>query len=164
MNDKSSSPAQPALLGTQIRALRSAHGWTLAQLAERAGTSAPTLHRYESGWDRFELATLRRIARALGASLEIRLLPKPRRGTPAHGELVRLLRPLFWDKPLVASDLTDHRSWVVARVLMFGERVQLEATRDFFGDAAIREALERREIDARTRSYWDVILSVGDAS
>jgi transcriptional regulator with XRE-family HTH domain len=164
MNDKSAPASNPALLATQIRTLRSARGWTLAQLARRAGTSAPTLHRYESGWDRFELATLRRIAGALGASLEIRLRPMARRARPTRARLVELLRPLFWDKPLVASDLTDHRSWVVARVLMFADRDQLRAARDYFGDDAIREALARREIDARTRAYWDVVLSGRDAS
>ena len=50
---------QGAPVGLQIRALRKERGWSLAELARRAGTSAPTLHRYESGWERFELATLR---------------------------------------------------------------------------------------------------------
>jgi hypothetical protein len=78
--------------------------------------------------------------------------------------MVRLLRPLFWDKPLAACDLVDHRSWVLARVLLFGDRSQVRAARAFFGDDAIREALRRREIDARTRAYWAVILGEDDAS
>jgi transcriptional regulator with XRE-family HTH domain len=104
---------QPPPIGAQIRALRVAKGWSLTELARRVGTSTPTLHRYESGWDRFELATLRRVARALGASLEIRLLPSGAsapRARPTTRDMVRLLRPLFCDKPLAASDLIDHRS------------------------------------------------------
>ena len=66
---------QPAPIGQQIRRLRRGRAWTLAELARRAETSAPTLHRYENGWDRFELATLRKIATALGARLEVRLVP-----------------------------------------------------------------------------------------
>ncbi len=158
---------QPPPIGAQIRALRVAKGWSLAELARRVGTSTPTLHRYESGWDRFELATLWRVARALGASLEIRLLPREPSSPsarPTTRDMVRLLRSLFWDKPLAASDLIDHRSWVLARVLLFGDRPQVEAARRFFGDKAIGEALRRREIDARTRAYWNVILDDGDAS
>ncbi len=161
------APNQPAPIGSQIRALRASKGWSLAELARRVGTSTPTLHRYESGWDRFELATLRRVARALGATLEIRLLPRETsspRSRPAAGNIVGLLRPLFWDKPLAASDLVDHRSWALARVLVFGDKVQVEAARAFFGDEAIREALQRREIDPRTRAYWDVVLGKEDAS
>jgi transcriptional regulator with XRE-family HTH domain len=159
--------SQPAPIGSQIRALRVSKGWSLAELARRVGTSTPTLHRYESGWDRFEVGTLRRVARALGASLEIRLLPSGTsapRSRPAAHDMVRLLRPLFWDKPLAASDLIDHRNWVLARVLVFGDRAQAETAREFFCDEAIGEALERREIDARTRAYWDVILGKEDAS
>jgi transcriptional regulator with XRE-family HTH domain len=158
---------QPAPIGSQIRKLRASKGWSLAELARRVRTSAPTLHRYESGWDRFELATLRRIARALGARLEIRLLPsgaRAPRSRPSVHEVVRLLRPLFWDKPLAASDLTDHRPWVLARVLLFGDRRQVETAREFFGDEAIGEALERREVDRRTRAYWNMILGDEDAS
>jgi hypothetical protein len=47
---------------------------------------------------------------------------------------------------------------------VFGDRAQAETAREFFGDEAIGEALERREIDARTRAYWDVILGKEDAS
>jgi hypothetical protein len=78
--------------------------------------------------------------------------------------MVRLLRPLFWDKPLAAADLIDHRPWVLARVLLFGDRRQVVAARSFFGDEAIREALQRREVDRRTRAYWSVILDDEDAS
>jgi hypothetical protein len=52
----------------------------------------------------------------------------------------------------------------LARVLVFGDKVQVEAARAFFGDEAIREALQRREIDPRTRAYWDVVLGKEDAS
>jgi hypothetical protein len=47
---------------------------------------------------------------------------------------------------------------------LFGDRPQAEAARRFFGDEAIGEALRRREIDARTRACWNVILDDGNAS
>ncbi|MFQ5810869.1 MAG: helix-turn-helix domain-containing protein [Armatimonadota bacterium] len=165
MNDNS-VPFPPAPIGAQIRNLRASKGWSLEELAARAGTSAPTLHRYEGGWERFELATLRRIASALGARLEVRLLPSRRRSRePGRSawDLVRLLAPLFWDKPLALSNLTDHPLWVLRRVLLFGDARQVDAARRFFGDHAIREAVAHRGVDARTRTYWHLILDEGDA-
>jgi transcriptional regulator with XRE-family HTH domain len=149
-----------ALLGQQIRALRESRGWTLAELGRRAATSAPTLHRYESGWDAFELATLRKIAAALGARLEVRLVgaPAPAAPAPTAAALVRLLAPLFWDRDLGVRDLSRHGEWVLKRVLQFGNRAQVVAARRFFGDDAIRRAAGRRGIDARTRGYWRLIL------
>jgi transcriptional regulator with XRE-family HTH domain len=166
MNDKSGSAAVP--LGHQIRHLREARGWTLAVLARRAGTSAPALHRYENGWDRFRVDTLRKVADALGARLDVRLVPAARarpRSAPTAPALRKALAPLFWDRDLRASDLTDHAGWVLERVLTAGGSEQVQAARAFFGDDALRRAAARRGVDRRTRHYWRLILGgAGDAS
>lgn len=160
MKDKKFPPAQS--IGAQIRACRRARGLTLATVARRAGTSAPTLHRYESGWERFELPTLRRIASALDARLDVRLIPSPDRSAvalpPSAADLAKLLRPLFWDHDLRAGDLRRHPKWVLRRVLAFGDRAQVAAARRYFGDDAVREAAEHRGSDRRTRNYWRLIL------
>ncbi len=156
MDDNSIPP-----IGDQIRSLRKAEGWSLAELARRVGSSAPTLHRYESGWDRFELSTLRKLAAALGARLEVRLVRELRAepaDRPAPRELARLLAPVFWDKDLSPSDLSAYPQWVLCRVLMFGDRSQVAACRRFYGDAAIAEAAARRGVDERTRNYWTLVL------
>ena len=148
-------------IGFQIRTLRKERGWSLAELARRAGTSAPTLHRYESGWERFELATLRRLAAALGVSLNVSLGPARRERpepTASRAQLARLLRALFWDRPLKPQDIDDYPHWVLRRVLMYGNRRQVEASRRFYGDDAIRAAVAHRETDERTRNYWSLIL------
>lgn len=149
-------------LGEQIRVLRRQHGWTLAQLAERAGTSAPTVHRYENGWYRFEVETLRRMAAALGARLEIRFVSStpspPESPKPTTRGLVKMLAPLFWDRELRESDLAEYSGWVLERVLTSGNRRQVQAARAFFGDHAVRRAARRRGVDRRTREYWRVIL------
>ena len=160
MCDKSSS-TPPAPIGAQIRRLRQDQGLTLSELAQAARTSVPAMHRYESGWDRFELGTLRRIAVALGASLEVRLSPPPTHpppGKPERKDVLALIAPLFWDRVLEDSDLEVHRDWVLARVLMFGAEEQVRAARRYFGDEAIRKATGRREVDARTRNYWELML------
>lgn len=165
MNDKSVSPATP--LGHQIRRLREERGWTLAALARRVGTSAPSLHRYENGWDRFRVDTLRKVAAALGARLDVRLVPAARvrpRSAPTATALRKLLAPLFWDRDLRASDLQRHAGWVLERVLTGGSSEQVQAARAFFGDDALRRAVVRRGVDRRTRNYWGLILgAAGDA-
>ncbi len=155
----------PAPLGAQIRSLRTGRGWSLAELARRAGTSAPTLHRYENGWDSFELGTLRKIASALGASLDVRLVSRQavgeRTDTTSRARAARHLRSLFWDRPLSARDLDEFPDWVLGRVLCFGNRRQVSEARIYYGDDALRRAVSRRGIDPRTRNYWKLIL--GDA-
>jgi transcriptional regulator with XRE-family HTH domain len=167
MRDNKRTCSQP--IGQQIRRLREEQGWSLAALARKAGTSAPTLHRYENGWDRFGIDTLRKLAAALGARLEVNLVTVCRRTGAARRSsataLVRKLSPLFWDRDLVESDLVDHEGWVLERVLTSGDRNQVQLSRAFFGDDAIRRAIERRGMDRRTRHYWDLILGdTGHAS
>lgn len=150
----------PGPIGAQIRRLRTEAGLTLADLAERVGTSAPTMHRYETGWDRFEIATLRRIAEALGATLEVRLAPSRGgpRPVPTKAELVDLLAPLFWDRELDPAHLERYPGWVLERVVDFGSREQMKAARAWFGDNALAEAIERPGVDVRSRNYWRMIL------
>ena len=151
-------------IGFQIRALRKERGWSLAKLARRAGTSAPTLHRYESGWERFELATLRRLAAALGVRLNVSFEPvrseKPESAV-SRAYLARLLSALFWDRPLEPEDIDEYPQWFLRRVLMYGDRQQVEASRRFYGDDAVRSAAAHRETDERTRHYWRLILGSG---
>jgi transcriptional regulator with XRE-family HTH domain len=146
-------------IGHQIRRLRLSKRLSLNDLARRASTSAPALHRYENGWNRFEIATLRKIASALGARLDVRLVPRePPAGPRSRRELAALLSPVFWDRELAPSDLDDYPEWVLARVLMFGSREQVAGARRHFGDEAIRRVIERRVVDARTRNYWRLVL------
>ena len=160
MSDNISGDGQ-APIGFQIRVRRRERGWSLAEFARRAGTSAPTLRRYESGWERFELATLRRLAAALGVQLNVSLGPlrseKPE-STMSREHLALLLGALFWDRPLQPQDIDEYPQWVLRRVLMFGDRVQVEASRRHCGDDAVRKAAAHRETDERTRNYWSLIL------
>ncbi len=103
--------------------------------------------------------TLRRIAAALGASLEVRLVDRASPTTPISARaLVKRLAPLFWDAQLSVELLDAHPDWVVGRVLTFGQPAQVAAARQFFGDDAIRRAIRRRDVDARTRNYWNLLL------
>ena len=56
-----------------IRA-RLKRGWTQAELARRVGMQQPNIARLEGGnYDRVSLPTLKKVARALGAEIQIKL-------------------------------------------------------------------------------------------
>jgi ribosome-binding protein aMBF1 (putative translation factor) len=59
-------------LGRMVRDMREARGLSQRQLAERMGTTQSVVGRLESGGSRPTLATLERVAEALGLVLEVR--------------------------------------------------------------------------------------------
>ena len=70
---------QKLAIGEQLSRLRQEAGLTQAQVAQRVGTTASAISRYENAdYDRYELRTLQRIVRACGGRLDITLEPGPR--------------------------------------------------------------------------------------
>jgi transcriptional regulator with XRE-family HTH domain len=59
----------------QIARLRILRGLTQEQLAERVGTKQPSIARLESGKGEPKLSFLRRVAEALSARIEVRVVP-----------------------------------------------------------------------------------------
>ncbi len=59
----------------QVARLRILRGLTQQQLAERVGTRQPSIARLESGREEPKLGFLRRVAEALEARLEVRIVP-----------------------------------------------------------------------------------------
>ncbi len=66
--DVDDAPRGDELLGAHLRGLRKARGLTLTQLAEAATLSHPFLSQLERGLARPSMASLERLARALGTS------------------------------------------------------------------------------------------------
>jgi len=62
--------------GYQIARLRIRRGLTQVQLAKLVGVHESTIARVENGTSIPRLSFLRRIANALGASIEVRIIPK----------------------------------------------------------------------------------------
>jgi len=58
-------------IGTRLRRARTEAGLTQAELADRAGTSQPTVSAYEQGMKDPRLLTLDRLLAATGARIEI---------------------------------------------------------------------------------------------
>ena len=151
----------PPLPGPRLRQLRSNKGLSLQELADAAGTSPSAVHRYESGWGSFELRTLARLAAALGARLEISLIPVVHGGRSVplmRKKLLALLRPFFWDVDLTADHLQENPDWVLRRVLQFGDWNAVHHARQYFGDDAVLLAARHRSMDARSRRFWQVVL------
>jgi len=70
--------SQKLAIGEQLTRLRQEAGLTQAQVAQRAGTTASAISRYENAaYDRYELQTLQRIVRACGGRMDIVLEPGP---------------------------------------------------------------------------------------
>jgi transcriptional regulator with XRE-family HTH domain len=114
--------------------MRKARKMPLSRLARLAGTSVATASRYESGWTRFELATLRRLATALGYRMEISWHPLDA-GAPRESEsdLVHRLGRLFWDRALQSGDMDQYPRWVVDRVIQYGKVADIRALCTFLG-------------------------------
>lgn len=63
-------------LGHEITRLRLLRGLTKAQLAEMVGTRQPAIARLENGNSVPSLSFLERIAKALDARIELRIVPR----------------------------------------------------------------------------------------
>jgi transcriptional regulator with XRE-family HTH domain len=147
-------------ISRQLRQRRHQLGLSLAQLARRADTSAPTLSRYENGWSRFEVATLQKLATALGCDLVVRLEPREAQlDRPSQSEVVEQLDRLFWDIRLEATHLEKNTLWVVERVLELGNLDDVRMLIAHLGRTEFsRLASVARLESARTRAFWRQML------
>jgi len=153
---------QMADLSEQLKHRRRRAGLSLSQAAKRAGTSAATLSRYENGWDRFEVYTLRKLATALGCRLTIQLDPLP--GPPEHAsraDAVHRLARLFWDHALCVRDLDEHPVWVLERVLEYGSLADVRILMCVMGRERFLDGVcEARFSSAKTRRFWETMLAL----
>ena len=141
----------------------------MQELARKAGTSAPTMHRYEGGWDGYSFSTLRNIADALDADLDIRFMPRKQttgdwltsQRKPAPGELFEKVQNLFWDKKITKDDLGTYPVWVLRRILMEGNLEQIKIAVAYYGLERVAEVLKGKGVDAKTRSFWELVLRRG---
>ena len=135
----------------------------MSEIARRAGTSVATLSRYENGWSRFEVQTLRKLATALDCNLSVELhpLPKARRASAGVTKVVSQLSRLFWDRPLARNDLEDHPDWVLERVLEYGALDDIQMLREFMGHRCFVERVSGlARLSPRTASFWRQLLEM----
>lgn len=107
-------------VGERIRFIRTQRGWTLEQLAERAGVSKSFLWEVEQGRSNMSGEKLVRVANALVASLDYLLLGKaaPKDPVPSTIEIPRELGELAEEQGLTyrqTMSLVDIERSIVAR-------------------------------------------------
>jgi transcriptional regulator with XRE-family HTH domain len=136
-------------------------GMSLAKVARRAGTSTASLCRYERGWARFELQTLRRLAASLGCRLEVALVPVERPVNEGTVGGLKRLRRLFWDHDLAAHDLRDSGRWVVGRVVEHGDLGDIQFLAATMGvDRFLQLTAEVRFSSKRAARFWQSIRTL----
>lgn len=109
------------------------------------------------------MATLSKLASALGRRLDLRFLEYP--AAPSRGEspapAPRRLRRLFWDRALRPSDLDRHPTWVVQRVLELGQLDDVLGLVRYYGREEFLEIVAGARFESpRTRAFWEAVLSV----
>ncbi len=148
-------------ISSQIKALRRKAGLSLGDAASRAGTSAASWSRYESGWSRFEIYTLKKIAGALGCRLTVRFDASGTPATPTgRRSAIGRLRRLFWDRPLKEQDLEEYPLWVLERALEYGAMDDVQRLVRIWGRREfLKKVAQARFQSARTAGLWQGILT-----
>ena len=145
----------------QIRERRQRLGWSLGDLARRADTSAATLSRYENGWTRFEVATLKKLALALGCDLRIELTPTPPTVARTHSKraILKQLKRLFWDRKLSEQDMEQYPVWLVERVLEYGQMSDIRALQALYGRPRfLKTVAQASRLSKKTAAFWFAML------
>ena len=147
-------------ISSQLKNRRKELGLSLCEVARRADTSAASLSRYENGWNRFEVYTLKKLASALGCRLRITLEPDLTAEEPVSKlTAVPKLKRLFWDRKLGVSDLENHPLWVMERVLEFGSLEDVKILKSLFGRVRFLELVQQARLNSsRTRAFWQKML------
>jgi transcriptional regulator with XRE-family HTH domain len=148
-------------ISDQLKHRRQKAGLSLSVLANRVGTSAATLSRYEHGWTRFETNTLRKLATALGCELHIELVSRPTHvpNGVTRAAAVKQLARLFWDHHLVPLDFDRHPVWVTERVLEYGTLQDVRTLRAVLGKERFLTTVARAtRVSPRTAAFWQALL------
>jgi transcriptional regulator with XRE-family HTH domain len=152
----------PGDLSRALKGRRLQLGLTLSQVARRVRTSPATISRYESGWHRFELYTLQKLASALGCRLRVGLEPvRPRTPAASPRSAIKRLGRLFWDTPLQQADLRRHPRWVIRRVLETGALEDVRILVQLLGkDKVLSEAASIRFKSPKTARFWKSMIEL----
>ncbi len=148
-------------ISEKLRNRRLERGFSLTELARLADTSPATLSRYENGWTRFEVSTLRKLAMALGCRLSIEFVPSElsKKTGIRESELIDELKRLFWDSDFNSWILDKHPVWAVKRVLESGQLKDVHSLQILMGrDLFLESVLKITRMSPKTMVFWNNIL------
>jgi transcriptional regulator with XRE-family HTH domain len=153
-------------VSAQLRHVRETRGISLKKLACLAGTSIATVSRYESGWTRFELYTLKKLATALGCRLEIAFRPwAGRKRCGSEIELLGRIGRFFWDRRLNQGDIRSFPDWIVGRVLQYGKVDDIRSLAEFLGRERFLGILAGiRMPPGKVERFWQTMLRLEGVS
>jgi transcriptional regulator with XRE-family HTH domain len=153
-------------VSADLRRLRKTRNMPLSRLARLAGTSVATVSRYESGWSRFELSTLRKLATALGYRLELKWRPLGQGGAcKSEAQLGQRLSRLFWDRRLEQGDVRRYPRWIVGRVIQYGKIVDILGLSAFLGRERFLEIVsDLRMPSPKVERFWQAMLRLEGVS
>ncbi len=114
-------------LGRQILDARLERGWTQKELAEKAGTKQANISRLENALLNPSVEMLQKLANALGARLEIQLVPEGRyaladqatveQEVPSSAAVVQYIADATAQEPWIRTSGTD--PWMAATIRFF---------------------------------------------
>ncbi len=136
-------------------------GLSIYDLARLADTSPATISRYENGWTRFEMATLRKLAMALECRLDVNLSAccSSTKFPGSIEDVIKRLSRLFWDTEFSGDTVKDHPVWVVERVLENGKLSDVHALQHLMGREHFLKSLQKAtRLTPETRTLWNGIL------
>ncbi len=148
-------------ISNKLKERRRESGFSLSELARLADTSPATLSRYENGWTRFEVATLRKLASALNCRLKIEFVPAEEydRTRISKPEVIDDLKRLFWDSDFNPETLDRYPVWAVERVLESGQLKDIHSLQILMGrDLFLESVLKSTRLSPKTRAFWNSIL------
>ncbi len=145
----------------QLKRRRIEMGLSVYDLARLADTSPATISRYENGWTRFEIATLRKLAMALDCRLDVNLSAcrNSTRDPGSAKDIIKQLKRLFWDTEFSGNTVKDHSVWVVERVLENGRLSDVHALQHLMGKESFLESVQKAtRLSPETGDFWNGIL------
>ncbi|MCK5115609.1 MAG: helix-turn-helix domain-containing protein [Candidatus Aegiribacteria sp.] len=148
-------------ISDKLRERRRECGLSLSELARLADTSPATLSRYENGWTRFEVATLRKLASALNCRLKIEFVPAEEfdRTRITKSEVIDDLKRLFWESEFNSEVLDRYPVWAVKRVLESGQLKDIHSLQILMGrDIFLESVLKSTRLSTKTQGFWNLIL------
>ncbi len=140
-------------VGTRLRVTRNARGWTLDELASRAGMSPSTLSRLESGKRQATLELLLPLTRQLGIKIDDLV----RSETPDP----RVRRPMIRSDGMLITPMTAEASPVLAFRIVYAPRAETPEPKVHEGYEWLYVLSGRLHLRLGTR---DLVLARGEAA